>query len=385
MKIDSAAIGMESARLYRSSKTARSYNEQSNANYDAGSALSSFANNFSFYNEKKETKTVMVNVTNGSFPDSGERHKSDDTVIQNMTPKDSWPLSSFNGLNAVDRLRLNERDASETFQKLHELMVKRIWEMLFGRRIKNSDAVSDEEAANTDAMQTQMQSAPVQLVTLHNYIDYTYSEEECTSFSATGTVNTADGRSINLNIDVSMTRSFTSYYKESFAYAALQAVDPLVINLDSSPAELSDMKILFDLDCDGQKEEISRLKSNSGFLALDKNNDGIINDGSELFGTTSGDGFRDLAAYDSDGNGWIDENDEVFDMLKIWVTDASGNSSLYSIRDANVGALYLGSVDTDFTYTSILNDSVNGYARSTGFFLYEDGTAGTLQHIDLVS
>ncbi len=37
-----------------------------------------------------------------------------------------------------------------------------------------------------------------------------------------------------------------------------------------------------------------------------------INDGSELFGTSSGDGFKDLATYDEDENGWIDENDSIF-------------------------------------------------------------------------
>ena len=40
----------------------------------------------------------------------------------------------------------------------------------------------------------------------------------------------------------------------------------------------------------------------SGYLALDKNGDGTINDGSELFGTRNGDGFADLAQYDEDGN-----------------------------------------------------------------------------------
>ena len=54
------------------------------------------------------------------------------------------------------------------------------------------------------------------------------------------------------------------------------------------------------------------------FLALDLNGDGRINNGSELFGALSGNGFADLAQYDSDANGWIDENDEIFQRLKVW-------------------------------------------------------------------
>ena len=78
---------------------------------------------------------------------------------------------------------------------------------------------------------------------------------------------------------------------------------------------------MFDIDADGEEESISYLQGGSGYLALDKNGDGVINDGSELFGTKSGDGFADLAEYDADGNGWIDENDPIFDKLLIWAKD----------------------------------------------------------------
>ena len=89
----------------------------------------------------------------------------------------------------------------------------------------------------------------------------------------------------------------------------------------------------------------------SGFLALDKNSDGIINDGSELFGTKTGNGFSELAEYDSDGNGWIDENDEVYDQLKVWVKDENGKDTLLSLKEANVGAICLGSSKTTFHVT----------------------------------
>ena len=43
-----------------------------------------------------------------------------------------------------------------------------------------------------------------------------------------------------------------------------------------------------------------------------------------------GNGFSELAEYDSDGNGWIDENDEVYDQLKVWVKDENGKDTLLS-------------------------------------------------------
>jgi hypothetical protein len=45
--------------------------------------------------------------------------------------------------------------------------------------------------------------------------------------------------------------------------------------------------------------------------------DGRVNDGRELFGPITGDGFAELAAYDDDGNNWIDENDGIYDNLSI--------------------------------------------------------------------
>ena len=121
----------------------------------------------------------------------------------------------------------------------------------------------------------------------------------------------------------------------------------------------------------------------SGYLALDKNGDGVINDGTELFGTVSGDGFADLAKYDSDGNGFIDEGDDIFFKLKIWTMDENGNEKLVSLKDKNVGAICLQNAATDFALTNNNNER-KGMIRKTGFFLYEDGAVGSLQHVDVV-
>lgn len=154
-----------------------------------------------------------------------------------------------------------------------------------------------------------------------------FVEKEQTTFSGMGTVITADGKQIDFNVDVSLSRacmaSFSSLTAESYILT-----DPLVINLDTNIPSVSDQKFYFDIDSDGKAEEMSFTGKDSGFLALDKNGDGIINDGSELFGTKSGDGFRDLAAYDEDGNGWIDESDSVFNQLKVWVKDEEGKDIL---------------------------------------------------------
>ena len=161
-------------------------------------------------------------------------------------------------------------------------------------------------------------------------------------------------------------------------------LDPLVINVGSDVTSISDQTFYFDLDSDGQEEKISNLGEGSGFLALDKNGDGKINNGSELFGTKSGNGFKDLAMYDKDGNGWIDENDEVYEHLRVWLRDEDGKDRLLSLSEADVGAIYLGSAETEFTqYNSSF--AIAGMLRASGMFLRESGGVGTVQQVDMAA
>ena len=187
-------------------------------------------------------------------------------------------------------------------------------------------------------------------------------------------------------MNVYMSRSFMEYAQEKITFGEARNIcDPLVINLDSNIASVSDQTFFFDLDADGKKDEMNALSGGSGFLALDKNGDGIINDGNELFGTQSGDGFRDLSMYDSDHNGWIDEADEIFSKLKVWFVDGKGKNGLISIKEAGIGAICLQNQNTAFSLMGRSGGGTpNAYIRKTGVFLYENGMAGTIQHLDMV-
>lgn len=209
------------------------------------------------------------------------------------------------------------------------------------------------------------------------------SESESTTFATKGIVQTADGRNIDFNMEVSMSRAFMQETNLLEVKDYIKT-DPLMINLDTNIGSVSDQKFFFDLDSDGKEEQISFAGKGSGFLALDKNGDGKINDGSELFGTSSGDGFKDLAEYDEDGNGWIDENDSIFNRLKVWTKDENGKDFLIDLKKADVGAIYLRNADTQFSLKDNEN-KLNAEITKTGIYLREStGAAGTLNHVDLV-
>ncbi len=213
--------------------------------------------------------------------------------------------------------------------------------------------------------------------------EMSYYEEEYTSFSAKGMALTEDGRQIDFDVSLEMSRSFALYTQTQIPMVPSALFDPLVVNVGNGVAELSEQKFKFDLDEDGIEEEISMPTGGSAFLAFDKNGDGVINDGGELFGTQSGDGFKDLAAYDEDGNGWIDENDGIFDKLRVWYKNGDGEDELIDLREADIGAIYLGEQSTTFELKGS-DASTEGVIRSTGIFLHEStGLAGTIQHVDL--
>ncbi|PNR97013.1 hypothetical protein [Petrotoga sp. 9PWA.NaAc.5.4] len=205
-------------------------------------------------------------------------------------------------------------------------------------------------------------------------------EYEKVEYSAIGIVKTSDGKEINIAISLLMERSMLE--KELFSLRMGDAVDPLVINFEGTAAELTERKFDFDLNADGINELINFVGKGSGFLVLDKNSDGKINDGKELFGPQTGNGFEELAKYDEDKNGWIDENDSIFNDLKLWVKTIEGEDVLLSLKDKEIGAIYLGSVSSEFSIKRSIDD-VLGVIRNTGIFLKEYGGVGIIQHLDL--
>ena len=213
-----------------------------------------------------------------------------------------------------------------------------------------------------------------------------YTEVEETRFSASGTVQTADGREIGFSLELSMARS---YHEESSVSLRLgnarQVQDPLVINFGGSAARLIDQRFSFDLNADGTaSEQINYLAGGAGFLAFDRNGNRRIDNGTELFGARSGDGFAELAELDSDCNGWIDENDALYAQLSVWSKDVSGTDALLSLKRADVGAIALARAETPFSLKDENNDLL-GQIRSSGVYLKDSGGIGSIQQIDFTA
>lgn len=268
-------------------------------------------------------------------------------------------------------------------------LIKNMIELLTGRPIRLFHLQEIQNAPTVDVPTTTNQSAANPAETALGWgLEYqrqesTYSAETM-SFQAEGVIKTEDGRELQFHtqLDLSWEHTEESSIQIQLGDAARQKKDPLVINYAASSAQLSSNTFKFDLDSDGQTETISQLAAGSAFLALDKNNNQRVDNGSELFGAQSGNGFKDLAAYDQDHNQWIDENDAIYGQLRLWIQTPSDQGQLLTLKQAQIGAIFLGSASSPF---EISHDQPTGGGelKSSGIFVHENGEVGSAQQIDL--
>ena len=370
MKIDSGTVGMESVGSYRASNiTVRRF------------SITDYLENLTQGNDSLNA-AIGENTENAGNTEENRSGEQTEDTAKTVPSLQDWQTRFQAGTAKVSMRSL----VGQTYTDIREQTIRYIFELLFAARRNQLNRWLRSNGFDTENLQEVQSVQPHTLVTNVKVLSYsqeTYFEEtESADFSAVGTVKTTDGREINFNVNVGMSREFQEYYREDMELASFTMCDPLVINLDTDAVQLQDQTFYFDIDADGEQDEISRLGAGSGYLALDKNEDGIINDGSELFGTVSGNGFADLAKYDEDGNGCIDENDGVWDKLKIWAKDENGNDVLYRLTEKGVGAVCLQNVTTDFAQKGSGGQTL-GAVRNTGVFLYENGNVGTVQHVDV--
>lgn len=162
-------------------------------------------------------------------------------------------------------------------------------------------------------------------------------------------------KKVNVYID-EIKKEHTNY---TSAEKAVPQRDPLIIDLGEEGIELTDVEngVYFDLDNNGFAEKTAWIGTEDGFLALDINGNGIIDNGGELFGdqfimpdgNISETGFEALSSLDENYDGIIDENDAVFEKLCVWIdSNHNGNTDENELKTLTES----GIVSIDLNYVS---------------------------------
>ena len=169
--------------------------------------------------------------------------------------------------------------------------------------------------------------------------------------------------------------------------------DPLALDLDGDGIETrgADGQVVFDHNGDGVKTGTGWLRPDDGWLVLDRNSNGTIDNGGELFGvdtvkadgTKATDGFDALSDLDSNDDGVFDAKDTRFADVRVW-RDLNQDGVSQSSELSTLAANNIRSISLNKTSTTI--HLGNGNAQTaTATFTRTDDTTGTAANLGLVS
>lgn len=276
----------------------------------------------------------------------------------------------------------NAESAKKRVQKMLQSLIDAIIAAVDGKKCEKSPALPEGctpgDARGKPQDSGELAAAPAvsgEIAWRSTRFEYLY-ESERSEVCGQGQVVCADGRSLEFNFSFARAREFEKISLES-SEGVTKLRDPLILSYPGCAAELSEQRIDFDLDADGRAERIPGLNRGCGFLVFDRNGNGKADNGKELFGVASGDGFADLAQLDRDGNGWVDEADPDFSRLRLWTVDGSK-----TLAEAGIGALATARVSAPFSLKTADN-ALLGEIRAAGVYLSEAGQAGQLVQVDL--
>ena len=185
--------------------------------------------------------------------------------------------------------------------------------------------------------------------------------------------NTTQASSVQLEFKFEFSASVTT------TETTVQQGDPIVFDLDGDGIELSNYQngARFDLMGTGRAQQTAFVNGGDAFLALDRNKDGAINSGLELFGEQHGakNGFEELRKFDLNGDGTINRNDAIFNELKLFKDNGNGQTEageLIGLAEAGIDEILLNYQD--------VNQRAAGGNRITQIasYLKNDGSRGTV-------
>ena len=329
----------------------------------------------------QQVQSENVRIDTGSLQASPTQTTQTDLSQLALTQTDQMAAFRAQTQQAASLSRTTQLDSGEQVLLSHFNLLESVSAaaMEQGVRLTAMRASPSDANANTGS-NTNVSNANAQInqITINNRSLIERTDRLTTE--ALGSVLTEDGRQIDFILQLDFERSEIIEQQTNLQARNMRMTDPLVINLNGNAPALSNATFEFDLDMDGNTETLSQTASGTGFIAFDKNQNGQVDNGAELFGPQTGSGFGELAQYDEDGNGWIDENDSIYAQLSFVDFNSDGSQRMRSLQDVEIGAIYLGSTGSQWD----MEDSEGNFQaqmQRSGVALREDGQVLAVQEI----
>lgn len=168
--------------------------------------------------------------------------------------------------------------------------------------------------------------------------------------------------------------------------------DPLIIDFGKAGIDLYSLEngVNFDLDNNGFAEKTAWIGEEDGFLALDRNGNGKIDNGGELFGdqvvlkdgSISISGFEALSEFDEDYDNKITPNDSVYTELLVWIdNNHSGTSEPDELKNlTQIDGKEIVSISLDYVEVSFVDEETRSrIAETAKVLIYEDGNTKSVE------
>lgn len=212
-------------------------------------------------------------------------------------------------------------------------------------------------------------------------VEQWHSREQNLAYQVQGVFDIND-KELTLNYEFALSSEQVSYSKIEMTAAALK--DPLIVQYGAQG--LGDIKgqTAFSINQDNIVDSLPIFSGDIGYLVFDKNDNQQADDGSELFGPQSGQGFVELSQLDSNKNGFIDTEDEQFEQLYLWKPsdNASTPEQWLSLKDVKIQAISLSAINTPFDFYDDKGE-IQAQLQQSSFAISESGQGRGVHQVDV--
>ena len=238
MRIDSSVIGMESTRRYTSVAGRISRMVVISGRQNLGSG----------------TGTLFGDLDGADGKNGGAQTKGKDSPQDALNATYEEMKARTQNTASGNIRRTDVARAREQLLEIRQQCLNYLMQIFFPERRRTpwegEDITGERQERSGTSSDSEGQAGilGLNLKTFAFSTQYYREERETTGYTTQGTVKCADGREINFNLNVEMSRSFQEYYEENVSIRQVSMCDPLVINLSGNIADLSDQTFLFDID-----------------------------------------------------------------------------------------------------------------------------------------
>ncbi|GAO52969.1 alkaline phosphatase [Novosphingobium sp. MD-1] len=181
-----------------------------------------------------------------------------------------------------------------------------------------------------------------------------------------------------------------SYNPISIQFMDYSAVKPpIVFDLDGDGLEIVSVvqsSTNFDVDQDGLKDKVGWIGPDDGFLALDRNGNGLIDDLSEITFANDLEGaisdLEGLRAFDSNADGVLDDKDIEFSRFLVW-QDANSDGISQTGELKTLQERGISSINLTLTLSEQHQNRADSHIYGTSEFFHQDGTRSVLGDVFL--